>query len=251
MGQSGGIQGLSTTCTTIVVGRGRIIAGARPPSPLTTSLGSTSSKAQCMSDSEGVNKNVFKASSPFVQKCLDLQKKSIYRTMCNNLQIKNRSSHIQHQQTLDHRLYRASQYVEEAEAEIDILEDLEQLNVKTTNDAYDDDDDSAFIIIESKSGAKDNVIESFFNDPKKFTKSPPRLQSSAVDSSSSSFKKFNKLSQKERKKQQKQQHSKLYYIYIFKTKIKKKNSFGVLNQLLHGFFVHHTYIFSHLLIVKF
>ena len=131
--------------------------------------------------------------------------------MCNNLQIKNRSSHIQHQQTLDHRLYRASQYVEEAEAEIDILEDLEQLNVKTTNDAYDDDDDSAFIIIESKSGAKDNVIESFFNDPKKFTKSPPRLQSSAVDSSSSSFKKFNKLSQKERKKQQKQQHSKLYY----------------------------------------
>merc|ERR1711879_962875 len=97
-------------------------------------------------------------------------------------------------------------YVEEAEAEIDILEDLEQLNVKTTNDAYDDDD-SAFIIIESKSGAKDNVIESFFNDPKKFTKSPPRLQSSAVDSSSSSFKKFNKLSQKERKKQQKQQHS--------------------------------------------
>ena len=105
-------------------------------------------------------------------------------------------------------------YVEEAEAEIDILEDLEQLNVKTTNDAYDDDD-SAFIIIESKSGAKDNVIESFFNDPKKFTKSPPRLQSSAVDSSSSSFKKFNKLSQKERKKQQKQQHSKLYYIYIF------------------------------------
>ena len=148
-------------------------------------------------------------------------KKSIYRTMCNNLQIKNRSSHIQHQQTLDHRLYRASQYVEEAEAEIDILEDLEQLNVKTTNDAYDDDDDSAFIIIESKSGAKDNVIESFFNDPKKFTKSPPRLQSSAVDSSSSSFKKFNKLSQKERKKQQKQQHSKLYYIYIFKTKIKK------------------------------
>ena len=102
--------------------------------------------------------------------------------------------------------------IEEAEAEIDILEDLEQLNVKTTNDAYDDDDDddSAFIIIESKSGAKDNVIESFFNDPKKFTKSPPRLQSSAVDSSSSSFKKFNKLSQKERKKQQKQQHSKLY-----------------------------------------
>ena len=112
--------------------------------------------------------------------------------------------------------------IEEAEAEIDILEDLEQLNVKTTNDAYDDDDDdSAFIIIESKSGAKDNVIESFFNDPKKFTKSPPRLQSSAVDSSSSSFKKFNKLSQKERKKQQKQQHSKLYYIYVFKTKTKK------------------------------
>ena len=94
--------------------------------------------------------------------------------------------------------------------------------MKTTNDAYDDDDDdSAFIIIESKSGAKDNVIESFFNDPKKFTKSPPRLQSSAMDSSSSSFKKFNKLSQKERKKQQKQQHSKLYYIYIFKTKTKK------------------------------
>ena len=122
------------------------------------------------------------------------------------------TDNVQHQQTLDHRLYRASQYVEEAEAEIDILEDLEQLNVKTTNDAYDDDDDdSAFIIIESKSGAKDNVIESFFNDPKKFTKSPPRLQSSAVDSSSSSFKKFNKLSQKERKKQQKQQHSKLYY----------------------------------------
>ena len=144
---------------------------------------------------------------------------------------------------------RASQYVEEAEAEIDILEDLEQLNVKTTNDAYDDDDDSAFIIIESKSGAKDNVIESFFNDPKKFTKSPPRLQSSAVDSSSSSFKKFNKLSQKERKKQQKQQHSKLYYIYIFKTRT--KNSFGVLNQLLHGFFCTSYIHFFHLLIVKF
>ena len=115
---------------------------------------------------------------------------------------------------------------EDAEAEIDILEDLEQLNVRT-NDAYDDEVDDAFTIIESKSGTKksssteDNVIESFFNDPKKFTKSPPRLQSSAVDSSSSSFKKFNKLSQKERKKQQKQQHSKLYYIYVFKTKTKK------------------------------
>ena len=117
---------------------------------------------------------------------------SIFRTLCNNIQIKNRSSQV----------------VEDAE--IDILEDLEQLSVKSTNDAYDDDED-AFTIIESKSGTKDNVIESFFNDPKKFTnKSPPRLQqSSAVESSSSSssFKKLNKLSQKERKKQQ-QQHSK-------------------------------------------
>ena len=132
---------------------------------------------------------------------------SIFRTLCNNVQIKNRSSQVQ-QQTLD-RLHRPQyEAFEDAEAEIDILEDLEQLNVRT-NDAYDDEVDDAFTIIESKSGTKksssteDNVIESFFNDPKKFTKSPPRLQTSAVEPSS--FKKFNKLSQKERKKQQ-QQH---------------------------------------------
>ena len=152
---------------------------------------------------------------PFAQTFLYLHNFSISRTLCNNIQIKNRSSQV----------------VEDAE--IDILEDLEQLSVKSTNDAYDDDED-AFTIIESKSGTKDNVIESFFNDPKKFTnKSPPRLQqSSAVESSSSSsFKKLNKLSQKERKKQQ-QQHSKPEN---FK-KSRSKNSSNEMNQF-HGFFI--------------
>ena len=79
------------------------------------------------------------------------------------------------------------------EVEEDILNDLEQLSLSNNDN---------FTLIESKGGPRvENVIESFFNDPKKFTNKLPSaaaLNSSTTESS----KKFNKLSQRERKRLQ-------------------------------------------------
>ena len=78
------------------------------------------------------------------------------------------------------------------EVEEDILNDLEQLSLSNNDN---------FTLIESKGGPRvENVIESFFNDPKKFTN---KLPAAALNSSTTeSSKKFNKLSQKERKRLQ-------------------------------------------------